>query len=174
MIPRHPQTILPLQINNILLTREFQYANSESGFDKRHSYGNVALSFYGNDSNHIPPYGTLWSPNSPILFVDAADTALYVKYVFMETNYDEVVKIADAQSNAIPPTIFTNRSMNTTWECDSFAVIEGGNGTATKITVNVDTSGTKAVLPLPIAPGIDQTVCIFEISFPQLYFEEGP
>jgi hypothetical protein len=91
--------------------------------------------------------------------VDAADTPTYVKYVFMETNSDEALKIAKAQSNAVPPSIFTSRSMNTTWSCESYAVIKGGNGTTKTITISVDTSGTEEDIPIPVAPGIDQTVC---------------
>lgn len=80
----------------------------------------------------------------------------------METNYEALEKIQAAESNAIVPTVFTNRYLNTTWVCNSWAVLKGGNGTSTNLTIALDSSGTEQTFSIPEAPGIGQTTFITE------------
>lgn len=82
---------------------------------------------------------------------------MYMKYVFMETNYEILKKVQEIESREIPPTVFTNRTVNTTWSCDSWAVIKGGNGTSTRLTIALDSSGGEDTKTIPVAPGVDQT-----------------
>lgn len=71
----------------------------------------------------------------------------------MDQNGDDV-------NDAIPPVIFTNRTVNATWSCDSWLVTQGGNGTSTSLTIILDSKGDFQYINIPYAGGSNQTTFI--------------
>lgn len=108
------------------------------------SYGNMALGFASDFSNNIPEPTTLW--NGPPSYFLADDVSSWI-YVFLD--------------NAPGPagvSVYTNRRVNSTWSCDSFAAIQGGNGTVSNLMILQDANGRDNLnVTLPFAGGTDQT-----------------
>jgi hypothetical protein len=53
--------------------------------------------------------------------------------------------------------IYTNRSISTTWSCQRWAVISGGNGTTDDLIVQHDSNGGNFNVTVPTVAGVDQT-----------------
>jgi len=56
-----------------------------------------------------------------------------------------------------PSAIFTSRTISSTYSCQSFPVIEGGNGTFANLIVQQDSNGNSFNVSLPIVAGLDST-----------------
>jgi hypothetical protein len=90
------------------------------------------------------------------MFEDAEDQSFW-EYVFIDYNYDELLKNYISESTTITPAIFTNRTVNATWECGSWPVISGGNGSSTSLTIMLDSNGNLENKTIPFAGGSNQT-----------------
>jgi hypothetical protein len=66
----------------------------------------------------------------------------------------------DDPTNANPAAIYTNRSVSVYYNCSSWPVTEGGNGTSPNITILQDTEGDFQHIRLPYVGGPDQTTFI--------------
>jgi hypothetical protein len=116
------------------------------------SYGNMALSLVSNSTSNIPAPGMLWS-TSPATFFQSDDGKTWT-FVFIDSSpsdpgYDG--------SLGGPSAVFTNRTINSTYSCSSFVVIEGGNGTVANLTVQKDSNGDSFNVSLPTVAGVDST-----------------
>jgi hypothetical protein len=101
----------------------------------------MALSFGYNTTNNIPKKKSFWT--YPYIF--EAEDGLSWEFVFLDWTVTGDIGV------------YTNRTTNVTWECQSWNVIEGGNGTSTNLTVQNGTDGESFDISLPKAGGLDQT-----------------
>lgn len=119
------------------------------------SFGNMALSFPKGYSSNIPEPATLyWSINA--LFFLEYDQRSWT-FVFIDSSPSDP---GFANATGGPSAMYTNRKINSTSSCLSYAVIAGGNGTSENLTVQEDSSGDSFKVPLPIAPGPDTTMYV--------------
>jgi hypothetical protein len=116
------------------------------------SFGVVALDFYKDIYSNMPDAKTLWSASSPIKFQGKANWT----FIFIDYNSDAL----NDPSNLAPPAIFTNRTAISTYSCNSWPVIVGGNGTSTNLTVMLDSSGEDMHVTIPYIGGSNQTTFI--------------
>lgn len=106
----------------------------------------------------MPTPGTLWSASSPIIFQGYENSSnTYWEYVFQDENAEAAT---DSSSSVTPPIIFTNRTVNATWSCNSWLVTEGGNGTSTNLTIILDADSDYQHITIPYAGGLNQTTFI--------------
>jgi len=115
----------------------------------------MALSFLKDDSGNIPEPPTLfWSINA--LFFLGYDQKSWT-FVFIDSSPSD-----PGFANAIggPSAMYTNRTINSTASCRSYAVIAGGNGTFANLTVQEDSNGDLFKVTLPIVPGPDTTTYV--------------
>jgi hypothetical protein len=113
------------------------------------SYGKMALTLEASYSTAIPIPGILYMGDSGYPDFYLADDIRSWNYVFLDW--------APPRGNANTP-VYTNRRVNSTWSCNSYPVIQGGNGTVLNLTIALDTNSDKySVLTLPYPGGTDQT-----------------
>lgn len=104
----------------------------------------MALGFLLDPISRRPKEKTFWTP--PVKYFYPDDFLSWV-YVFLDHHSTEKGDIA----------VYTRRSVNATWGCQSWIVTHGGNGTVTNITVLKDGNGGNFKISLPAAIGPDQT-----------------
>jgi hypothetical protein len=114
------------------------------------SYGNMALSLIYDSSSNIPPPGRLWSTNSADFF-QSEDGETW-EFVFIDSSASDP---GYGGSLGGPSAVFTNRTINSTYSCSSFAVIEGGNGTVANLIVQKDSNEDLFNVSLPTVAGMD-------------------
>ncbi|KAM5368982.1 hypothetical protein ACJZ2D_009291 [Fusarium nematophilum] len=108
------------------------------------SYGTISLANEEGSIDKMPAPGTLF-------FADDASIFCYDNsclYIFRETN---TATLDDP--DAIPVTSTTNRSVNTTTQCSSYRVVQGGNGTNANITVEINSREVEINIPSQSGPG---------------------
>jgi hypothetical protein len=81
----------------------------------------------------------------------------YTEYVYYESSPD-----IDTNPNGIA--ITTNRTSNATGICQSWPVIDGGDGSSHTITYLLDSSGDKRNATLPFAGGLYQTTYVTQLD----------
>lgn len=106
------------------------------------SFGNMALSFGSRPVSDRPDKKTFWTPGIYYFWPDD-----YLSWEFVFFDWATTGDIA----------VYTNRSVNTTWTCNSWIVLSGGNGTSTNLTVLNDANGGSFNVVVPKAGGPDQT-----------------
>ncbi len=123
------------------------------------SFGQIALNDYWDYAPvGVPDPGTLWSANSPVIFQGFEDSYnTYWEYVFQDENADAA---NDTTSTVAPPIVFTDRTVNATWYCNSWLVTEGGNGSTTNLTIILDSKSDFQHITIPYAGGSNQTTFI--------------
>jgi hypothetical protein len=117
------------------------------------SYGNMALILVSDSARNIPAPGMLWS-TSPADFFRSDDGRTWT-LVFIDSSPSDP---GYGGYPGGPSAIFTNRTINSTYSCSSFAVIEGGNGTVANLTVLEDTNGDLFNVSLPTVAGVNSTM----------------
>ena len=107
----------------------------------------MALGFENDFSSNIPEPKKLWSTGANYFLADDARSWIYV---FLDS--------APQSLGTKGTSVYTNRTINSTWSCQSWPVIQGGNGTVTNLTVLQDPNGGQALnVTLPFVGGTDQT-----------------
>jgi hypothetical protein len=114
------------------------------------NFGNMALSLAYNSTSTIPPPGRLWSTANDYFFY--SDDGSWT-FVFIDSSPSDPGYYAGYIVG--PSTIFTDRTINSTNSCQSFAVIEGGNGTVANLIVQEDSNGDSFNVSLPTVAGVD-------------------
>lgn len=120
------------------------------------SFGQIGLSYYTTSADQEPAPGTLWAANSPVIFYgyDTNGILTHWEYIFLDENADAA---NDTSISGSPPRIFTNRTVNATYSCNSWLVTEGGNGTSTNLSIILDAKGDFKHISIPYAGGSNQT-----------------
>jgi hypothetical protein len=116
------------------------------------NFGNMALSLAYNSTSTIPPPGRLWSTANDYFFYNDSDDGSWT-FVFIDSSPSDPGYYAGYIVG--PSTIFTDRTINSTNSCQSFAVIEGGNGTVANLIVQEDSNGDSFNVSLPTVAGVD-------------------
>jgi len=107
----------------------------------------MALGFESDVSSNIPAPQKLWSTGADYFLADDEQSWIFV---FLDS--------APQSLGTKGTSVYTNRTVNSTWSCQSWPVIQGGNGTVTNLTVLQDASGGRALnVTLPFVGGTDQT-----------------
>ena len=107
-------------------------------------YGNIALGFESDYSTNIPKPRELFSTAANYFLAD--DNQIWI-YIFLES-----------APQSLTLSVYTNRTVRSTWSCNSWPVIQGGNGTVTNLMIFLDAKSSKDLkLILQIAGGTDQT-----------------
>jgi hypothetical protein len=102
----------------------------------------MALSFGWDAISKRPKDKTFWTPG--IYYFLAEDMLSWI-FVFLDwSNNGEIA-------------VYTNRSISSTWGCESWIVMTGGNGTVSNLTVLHDASGGSFNVSVPTMAGSDQT-----------------
>ncbi|KAM0477274.1 hypothetical protein ACHAP7_006660 [Fusarium lateritium] len=112
------------------------------------SYGTIALGWVWGDMDEVPPPGTLWDNNDPLIFCGGKSC----KFVFQESasrpkKYDLVVS--------------TNRSVEAIGRCRSWKVEKGGDGNETTITIADD---KRTEVNITAINGVNQTTFMFNAA----------
>jgi hypothetical protein len=109
------------------------------------SFGIIALGYSNNSTDFldIPPPETVWTPASDVIF-EANDFSSWQTIVL---DWSSDYQIA----------VFTNRTINSTWNCNSNIVLEGGNGSTHDLKVLLNTNGSTTSKYIPITSGLNQT-----------------
>ncbi len=130
------------------------------------SFGQIGLSYFSDSVSRVPVPGTLWSGqsgNNPLIFYGLENGgAFFWEYVFLDTNADAYNLYINDTTFTVrpPPRIFTNRTVNVTYSCDSRLVMEGGDGTSTNLIIMQDSKGDVQRKTIPYAGGTNQTTFI--------------
>lgn len=97
---------------------------------------------------------TLWtsSEKSKTLFYDP--NFKFWQYNFFDTN------VGGNDEDESDIVVYTNRNINVTWQCESWTVIQGGNGDSFDIELLINSNGVKRNVSLPVAGGLDQTTFV--------------
>jgi hypothetical protein len=110
-----------------------------------HSFGIIALGYSSNNSDYvnIPQPETVWTPAYDLLF-EANDLASW-QTVVLDVSSDNQIAV------------FTNRTINSTWNCTSNIVLDGGNGSTHDLQILLNTNGSTTSKYIPITSGLYQT-----------------
>ncbi|KAF4993291.1 hypothetical protein FGRMN_6558 [Fusarium graminum] len=115
------------------------------------SYGTIALGWQWGSMDEVPPPGTLWDNNDPLIYCGGKScTFVFQESATSKKKYDLVVS--------------TNRSIEATGHCRSWKVSKGGEGNETAITI-ADDEQTK--LNLTAINGVNQTTFMFNAAADQ-------
>ena len=107
----------------------------------------MALAFWSETSSNIPEPKKLFSTGADYFLADDQQSWIYV---FLDS--------APQSLGTKGTSVYTNRTINSTWNCQSWPVIQGGNGTVANLTVLQDASGGQPLnVTLPFVGGTDQT-----------------
>ncbi|KAH6714745.1 hypothetical protein BKA61DRAFT_517997, partial [Leptodontidium sp. MPI-SDFR-AT-0119] len=108
------------------------------------NFGIIALSFPNNwtDSKEIPQPETLWTPVS--------------NTIFYATDLESLLTVVLDFSSDYQIAIFTNRTINSTWSCKSYIVLDGGNGSSHDVQILLNTNKSTTSKYVPITAGLDQ------------------
>ena len=101
----------------------------------------MALALGYDDIENMPQPRTLFSVDNAAVYV--GDN--YTEYVFYDSSPDGSISIA------------TDRTMNSTGLCNSWPVVDGGDGSKSNITITVNSRGDKENIYIPVTAGLDQT-----------------
>lgn len=107
-----------------------------------YSFGNMALSFDYNPINKRPPAGIFWNPS--------------IYYFLGEDSQNWTFVFLDWSPHGEYP-VYTNRSIASSWSCQSWLVTTGGNGTTNNLTVQHNANGAVFNVSVPTVGGPDQT-----------------
>lgn len=97
----------------------------------------------------MPGPRTLLSQDSPLVFL--GDN--YAQYIYYEA-------APDFNTNPDAVSVTTNRTSNSTGICESWPVIEGGDGSSHNISFMLNSSGEKGYATFPLAGGLSQTTYV--------------
>jgi hypothetical protein len=114
------------------------------------SFGQIALSYANDDISGRPEAHTVWQASSPVYFYESKYFLAPILELNLNPDYDIVT--------------FTNRSINSTWSCNSWPVISGGNGTSTNLTIMLDANGNTTSKIIPFAYGPEQTTYLTDTN----------
>lgn len=112
------------------------------------SFGNEALGFKSDWSSNIPKPGSFWSTGADLFQANDQESWLFV---FIESPRTGIV---------VASSIYTNRSINSTWNCESWPVVTGGNGTVANLTIQENSNGDTFNVSLPVIGGPNQTTYV--------------
>lgn len=104
----------------------------------------MALSFGSDAINNQPQEKSFWTPG---IYYFYPEDELSWTFVFLDQHKTDRGDFS----------IYTDRSINTTWNCQSWIVVQGGNGTLNEITALGDANGRTFPVSLPTTSGPDQT-----------------
>jgi hypothetical protein len=112
----------------------------------------MALSFSLDSISNVPRPGTLlWSMNVLYWYNDN-EVSWY--FVFIDSSPSDP---GFANTTGGPSAIYSDRMINSTYSCQSFAVIGGGNGTVANLTIQKNSNGDTGNVSLPTIAGLDTT-----------------
>lgn len=97
----------------------------------------------------MPVPGTIFNPDKPLAFYNVENRTF--QFVFYEAT------VSDAKYQG---SVATNRTVATQATCESFPVVQGGNGSTNNITVRYPDGDT--VVELPVANGDTQTMYLHD------------
>ena len=115
----------------------------------------MALSFPVYYSSDIPVPPTLFSSINALFFLGYDQKSW--KFVFIDSSPSDPGYV---NATGGPSAVYTNRTINSTSSCRSYAVIAGGNGTFANLTVQEDSNGDSFNVTLAIVPGPDITTYV--------------
>ncbi|KAH8602240.1 hypothetical protein B0O99DRAFT_680379 [Bisporella sp. PMI_857] len=107
------------------------------------SFGNMALGFDYDSISQRPPTGAFWKPGVHY-YLDED----YRSWTFVFLDW--------SPPNGEYP-VYTDRSISSSWSCQSWLVTMGGNGTMSNLTVAHDANGGVFNVSVPTIGGPDQT-----------------
>jgi len=110
------------------------------------SLGIMAIAFDWGFSWDIPSPGALWATQEDTYY--QADDFMSWKFVFVDSPPTGMWD---------PATVYTNRTINSTFSCQSWAVVNGGNGTSRNLIISKDANGVTFNITVPTTSGIEQT-----------------
>jgi hypothetical protein len=85
-------------------------------------YGESAYNYGVNNSIYIPNAGEIYQPTGAMLWYDRSNSS--VKFIFYDAPNDTTVGLL---------AVYSNRTLEVNYACESFKVIENGNGTSNDI-----------------------------------------
>ncbi|KAH8896473.1 hypothetical protein GQ53DRAFT_743621 [Thozetella sp. PMI_491] len=110
------------------------------------TYGTWSLAYSTESIDKIPKPGTTWDSTDPLYYCGDSNC----QFIFHEASADSI-----DNDDLIPFYVNTQRSINSSAVCQSWAVTSGGSGTDSFITIE-NPSGNSSVF-IPVQEGVDQT-----------------
>ena len=108
----------------------------------------MALALGSDYISAKPKPRTLFSSDYPIIFVGDD----YTQYVFYDASPDGSISVA------------TDRTINATGLCNSWPVVDGGDGSKSNITIMLSSLSVKTNVHIPITAGLNQTTYVTHLS----------
>ncbi|KAH6674194.1 hypothetical protein B0J14DRAFT_480438, partial [Halenospora varia] len=109
------------------------------------SYGRESLRLLHNGSEALPPTGYYWN-NGPSIFFDTEQESW--NFVFLDSENTTI---------SYSTSVYSNKSINTTWTCTQSDVMDGVNGTVSPITLRNFGNHANFSMDIPYTGGMDQT-----------------
>ncbi|PKS08041.1 hypothetical protein jhhlp_006653 [Lomentospora prolificans] len=121
-------------------------------------YGLMSLAFKTSGLDEKPSQGQLWYSGDPTVFCEEENTSAMCTYVFHETSPQSLFL-----DDYLPVKASTNRSINATVTCESWVVVDGGNGTTGNITIKTESGDVSVQMPPQGRP--DRTIFMLDDEY---------